>query len=549
MQRNLILFVIALLLISTPFAMAQDTPENVREAAINALNQAIPGIGRPDSWRHVGPQSTQQSSLDCAGTSGVELQAPLSYYQVWLTYDSTEYLIHVTADATSFVFCDPKIPGSASYEGGDSAEQPTQVPSDEQVPTTDCVLSTTNANVRVSPSTSAEVVTVITEATDVPVLGRTPESTWWQIGEGWIADIVVTVSGNCDTVPITGAEAIDYGNCPIGFSGYMTSRLAIGEQGRVEDDSDVPNRVRENPTITAQQLFQLEPGDEFTVINGPRCGNGYVWWQVQSTDGRSGWTAESSVSDQEYFVEPIIEGLNAEGEVDFADVQFSYDIQLASDVAFEEIAPEEVTDPEDAPFWAGHPGYREFTFLDFVEENAFDPPAARIRIYPTEAMFEFNELIYDQWVALSGVLQDQTVFVTDTVLQPGSSTDIEPLPALPLRNATQVFATQIRFVEFENGVGIRYITRYAQDVSGTANDMLFYTFQGLTFDNQYYIVADIPISAAILPDTWTPPDPFSVDGLLQEEVDLYGELALLNPMDYTPNLKAIDEIIASLSVE
>lgn len=549
MQRKLILVMMIFMMVSASLVMAQDTPERVREAAINALNQAIPGIGRPDSWRHVGPQSSTQSSLDCPGTPGVALQSPLSYYQVWLTYGADEYLIHVSADANSFVYCDPKIPGSASYQGADGSVQPTQSPAVNLTPTTSCALSTSNANVRVSPSTSAAVATVITEASSVPVVGRTPQSTWWQIGEGWIANTVVTVSGDCDAVPVTGTEEVDYGNCPIGFSGYMTSRLAVGAQCRVEDEEgSAPNRVRQNPTVTAEQLFQLQPGDEFSVINGPQCGNGYVWWQIESTDGRIGWTAESSVGDQEYYLEPVIEGLNAEGEVDFADIQFTYSTDLASDVAFEESEPVESTD-EDGPIPAGHPGYREFTFLDFVEENSFDPPAARIRIYPTEAMFEYNELIYDQWVALSEVLQDQTAFAPDTVLQPASSVDIEPLPALPLRNAAQVFATQIRFVEFENGVGIRYITRYAQAPVGTSNEELFYTFQGLTYDNQYYIVADFPISAAILPDTWTPDEPFDVEALIEEEEAIYQELAVLNLADFTPDLELLDEIIASLNVE
>lgn len=542
-MKRILLFGILCIALLVPSIRAQgpDTPEPVREAAIQALNEAIPEIGRPDSWRHAGPLSTNNSVLGCDTATGFDLDEAVIYYEVWLKYDELEYKIHVTADGSLVVFCDPKIT--------DNITPPTQMtPPANTTPTTDCTLTATNANVRTEPSTSADVSTVLANVNAVAVLGRTADSNWWQIAEGWIAAGVSQTTGACANVPVTAVGEIDYRPCPPGYAGYMRGRLEIGGTGEVEEGG-LPNRVRANPSVTAEQLFQLQPGSVFTVINGPQCGNGFVWWQIETEDGQIGWTAESNVADQDYYLVAQIEGLDANGIVDTQGVKFTYDTALAEDVALDIIEPE-LVDEETAPFWEGHPGYREFFFVEFVEENDFDPPQPRIRIYPTESMAEYNMALYDQWVALSSVLQDQSVYEADTVLVP--SLNDEPLPALPLRNAAQVFATQIRFIEFENGVGIRYITRYAQAPLGSDNRSIFYSFQGLTYDNAYYIVADFPISTDILPDEWTPPASFdqaAIDALTSAEVVLYEALASLNGTQFTPSLGSLDDIIRSLEVK
>jgi hypothetical protein len=331
----------------------------------------------------------------------------------------------------------------------------------------------------------------------------------------------------------------------------MKPRLRIGIKGRVETGG-LPNRVRNSPSLSAENLFQLQPNAEFAVIGGPQCGNGYVWWQIEASNGRIGWTVESEVASQDYYVEPVNSGLGiTNGQVNHQGVHFNFPNNLASDVTFEVIPA--VADPDGQTLFGGSPEYREFSFIDFVTENAFDPPLPRIRIYPTKDLFTYNEFMFQQWVDLSAVLQDQTLYTSDTII---TTLDNAPLPALPLRNAAQVFATQIRYVEFQNGVGIRYITRYAQAPMGTANDMLFYTFQGLTYDNQFYVVMDIPIEAVILPETFIfPAENTNVDWdtfyqqLQAQELALYDQLALLNPADFTPGLTILDGIIASLEVK
>jgi hypothetical protein len=81
---------------------------------------------------------------------------------------------------------------------------------------------------------------------------------------------------------------------------YMRIRLKIGIQGRVEPG--LPNNLRALPDKDSALAGELPGGAVFTVIGGPECKNGYVWWQVDF-DGLQGWTVEGV--DGDYWIEPL----------------------------------------------------------------------------------------------------------------------------------------------------------------------------------------------------------------------------------------------------
>jgi hypothetical protein len=99
-------------------AQGTETPAVVREAAINALNQAIPGIGQPESWRHFVPGRADNSALGCPLATGFALTTPVTVYQIWLNYAGTEYLYYVSSDGALVVPCDTKIPGVGTGSAG-----------------------------------------------------------------------------------------------------------------------------------------------------------------------------------------------------------------------------------------------------------------------------------------------------------------------------------------------------------------------------------------------------------------------------------------------
>lgn len=67
-----------------------------------------------------------------------------------------------------------------------------------------CTISGTNTNVRSAPSTDADIAGALTEGDAKEVTGQTVDAsgyTWYQIDMGWVRADVVTVSGDCMSVP------------------------------------------------------------------------------------------------------------------------------------------------------------------------------------------------------------------------------------------------------------------------------------------------------------------------------------------------------------
>lgn len=67
-------------------------------------------------------------------------------------------------------------------------------------------LVTAGLNVRSGPSTAYPVLTVLAPGSVVPIIGRLPDNTWWQIRAGaivgWVSAQFTNVYGNCTGVPV-----------------------------------------------------------------------------------------------------------------------------------------------------------------------------------------------------------------------------------------------------------------------------------------------------------------------------------------------------------
>ncbi|MBC6936866.1 MAG: SH3 domain-containing protein [Chloroflexi bacterium] len=83
---------------------------------------------------------------------------------------------------------------------------------------------------------------------------------------------------------------------------HLATRLNPGLWARVAHDS--ANNLRREPTTQGLLLGSIPGGDIFQVVDGPRCADGYVWWQVHY-GGKTGWTAEGSPQQAEYWLEPL----------------------------------------------------------------------------------------------------------------------------------------------------------------------------------------------------------------------------------------------------
>ena len=86
--------------------------------------------------------------------------------------------------------------------------------------------------------------------------------------------------------------------CP----GFLTTRLVVGERGRVLSDPPFPNNVRNAPDSSATLIGQIPAGAEFDVLEGATCNDNAAWYRVRYGT-LIGWTAEGLGDD--YFVEPV----------------------------------------------------------------------------------------------------------------------------------------------------------------------------------------------------------------------------------------------------
>src|SRR5215212_5847865 len=232
-------------------------------------------------------------------------------------------------------------------------------------------------------------------------------------------------------------------------------------------------------------------------------------------------------------------------DVLFEGIHFSYPSDMVESVWPEIVAGVHPT-PGGAE-WEGDPTHYSLTFASLSVPAAFQrtwgtwlqlPP--QIRIYPVANM-ESNEFIRARIEGLRQLLETK----------PNSPTN--EIPVLPWINAAQVFRVQVRYLDFQNGRGVRFITQYRQDPGPVTDEEIFYTFQGLTDDGANYVVASFPLSTAILPDTLD----FESQEFREFEKKNYQEylteqvatLEALPSKEFEPDLAILDQIVASLEVQ
>ncbi len=94
---------------------------------------------------------------------------------------------------------------------------------------------------------------------------------------------------------------------PRGFvcADTLPTRLRVGARGYVSTDPvNILCRVP-GPCLPSDRLNAIGRGARFTVVDGPVCRGGYIWWRVDPDDPRkpTAWTAEAN--SYEYWVSPI----------------------------------------------------------------------------------------------------------------------------------------------------------------------------------------------------------------------------------------------------
>lgn len=193
------------------------------------------------------------------------------------------------------------------------------------------------------------------------------------------------------------------------------------------------------------------------------------------------------------------------------------------------------------------PGHTELQLEGYVLQYKFHEP--KIYVYPAQAYTELFPAAFESIHRLNNILYD-----------PSAPISKDQLPLVPFFNASQLFASNIQILSFQNARGVRFLTEYAQYAASANNDDLFYHFQGLTSDGAYYIIAVLPINMPVLAanndaDAVLPSGGIMYPHITDPNADFpryYDAVVnLLNnttPDVFTPSLTQLDQLIESIQI-
>jgi hypothetical protein len=213
-------------------------------------------------------------------------------------------------------------------------------------------------------------------------------------------------------------------------------------------------------------------------------------------------------------------------------INLDYSI-VANNVTIETVTAQPGT--TEGPYWETAPQYRLLTLEGYPVAKSLRKP--QIFIYTAGDLANANQNMGNIASDLQVLLQTKQTGVQ--------------LPFLPLFSEAQALHAQVQFLNLKDGDGVRFLTQLTQGMTLINNSQLFYTFQGMTSDGNYYIAAILPVSNPELPTD------SNVIGEQTNAMDDYrtylsNAITLLNeqPADaYTPDLNILDALIRSIEIK
>ena len=224
-------------------------------------------------------------------------------------------------------------------------------------------------------------------------------------------------------------------------------------------------------------------------------------------------------------------------------ISFYYDPALAKGVSAQTLEASAPSDPKDPqPFFMISPKEFQFDFQGYLIPDGMKP---EILVFSAK---EYETLIGGDPNPVTRQLAGLSKLMTDRPADSSGS-----LPFLPVWDAGQLMHFHLKFLKFQNGEGIRYLTEYGQDMAPLSNALLFYTFQGQTRDGAYYISAVLPVTHAKLPgdngETLNKDHANFIQNYPAYVVDVQNQLNAENDNSFNPTLEKLDALIASIKVD
>ena len=128
----------------------------------------------------------------------------------------------------------------------------------------------------------------------------------------------------------------------------------------------------------------------------------------------------------------------------------------------------------------------------------------------------------------------------------------EKMPYLPFDSEVQMLHAQVKFLDFKNGKGVRYLTEWSSGLIPVNNRGLLYTYQGLTSDGKYYVAVVLPVNLPSLPADEQSPSSVPITAG-SDYVKYLADTATMfdqQPVSaFTPDLSKLDALVQSIEVK
>lgn len=162
----------------------------------------------------------------------------------------------------------------------------------------------------------------------------------------------------------------------------------------------------------------------------------------------------------------------------------------------------------------------------FEQLRTMNPLQPELNVMPITGLSQLNPEIYVKAEELSTLINSVNTNGIDAV-----SGDV---PVLPVQEKSQLFSRLLAVLQFQGGVGIRFLTAFGDAGSAVSNGNLLYGFQGLTVDGKSYVSVLFPIQHANFTDQTMSPREYN--------------WAALPDDGWTPRIADLDKIIESIVI-
>lgn len=218
----------------------------------------------------------------------------------------------------------------------------------------------------------------------------------------------------------------------------------------------------------------------------------------------------------------------------FTDDNLSFVIPTGIATSVTEEVVQAVPPSEGTPWWGVYPEYHTYSLEGYAITDGYRN--IKIYLYPIQEYVAMNEDVRNRIESLKSLIANPN--------QPFP----ERLPFLPTFNASAYFYSNYGTVNFQNGSGIRYLTAFSQVPAPILNNLMLYTFQGITNDGLYYVSTTFAVNIGFLIGYPAPTGWDDVAAIQTQVETVTQQLNNSKPEAFTPSMLTLDALIQSISV-